>query len=432
MFRFDDRSIWRRGCRMLGTEPGMSESPSTDMATRTSKGAGKVTLADRQYVPPGWTDWQALLDLSTYNVYNYQINDNGRIVAHGTSAADYQTDVFARRAVRFIQDRGRPENDAAPFFLTVMPLAPHIEAFPWTAFQSPWQWDIRPAPPATRARFPCRCRSRCPSTRETSPTNLTGFSIRPPMTGSDISGITRQYRHRLESLRAVDDLVGTVAALDAAGELDNTVILFTSDNGFLHGEHRMPQKLVASRSGFAFRCSCGFRRVAGHGFARGVEQQSGADDSGTGGRVAEAAGRRDLVPALTAAGYRQSLAETVSCGTLAGRHQPDARCSDICGGPHQRQPKPFGTAGCVVCAVQNPTNTPEFYDFTPSIESQVWSLHATTSSALLQIQQSLKASIAGLAVCQDHTCRELEFLDAPAAPTGMSLRLLNRVSIHLG
>ena len=52
--------------------------------------------------------------------------------------------------------------------------------------------------------------------------------------------ITARYRARLESLGAVDDMVGNlVGTLAQTGELKNTVFIFTSDNGFFHGEHRV-------------------------------------------------------------------------------------------------------------------------------------------------------------------------------------------------
>ena len=52
--------------------------------------------------------------------------------------------------------------------------------------------------------------------------------------------MTRLYRCRLESLLAIDDGVKRVVkALKDQGELDNTVVLYTSDNGFMAGEHRI-------------------------------------------------------------------------------------------------------------------------------------------------------------------------------------------------
>jgi arylsulfatase A-like enzyme len=77
---------------------------------------------------------------------------------------------------------------------------------------------------------------------------------RPPLGTEEIMGRPRtarvglieQYRSRLTALRAVDDLVRRVfVTLRLTGRLDNTVVIFVSDNGFLYGEHRLPQKLVA-------------------------------------------------------------------------------------------------------------------------------------------------------------------------------------------
>ena len=55
-----------------------------------------------------------------------------------------------------------------------------------------------------------------------------------------VAAITEEYRQRLESLLAIDEGVGElVTALRTAGVLDRTLIIFTSDNGFFHGEHRV-------------------------------------------------------------------------------------------------------------------------------------------------------------------------------------------------
>ena len=50
----------------------------------------------------------------------------------------------------------------------------------------------------------------------------------------------RKRIDRLESLLAVDEAVGEIlVALQETGRLDNTLIVFTSDNGFQLGEHRL-------------------------------------------------------------------------------------------------------------------------------------------------------------------------------------------------
>src|SRR5690606_5913582 len=56
-----------------------------------------------------------------------------------------------------------------------------------------------------------------------------------------VTQITAQvhYQRALESLLAVDEAVERIVdALERTGELENTVILYTSDNGYLQGEHR--------------------------------------------------------------------------------------------------------------------------------------------------------------------------------------------------
>ena len=60
------------------------------------------------------------------------------------------------------------------------------------------------------------------------------------LTSTDIANIDRRHENRVESLQAVDDLVAAVVdKLGEQGVLSNTYIVFTSDNGFHHGEHRI-------------------------------------------------------------------------------------------------------------------------------------------------------------------------------------------------
>ncbi len=63
---------------------------------------------------------------------------------------------------------------------------------------------------------------------------------RPRLTASQVADIQRRYRCELESLLSVDDGVKRVVdTLTARGELDSTLVVFTSDNGFFHGGHRL-------------------------------------------------------------------------------------------------------------------------------------------------------------------------------------------------
>ncbi len=64
----------------------------------------------------------------------------------------------------------------------------------------------------------------------------------PPLTVDEILTIDRDYRKRLLSLLAVDEGIDAlVSTLQSVGQLDNTYIVFASDNGYHMGQHRMLQ-----------------------------------------------------------------------------------------------------------------------------------------------------------------------------------------------
>jgi arylsulfatase A-like enzyme len=161
-------------------------------------------------------------------MFNYTLNDNGTLVTYGGTAADYQTDVLADRAVDSINEAALRQ----PFFLSITPKAPHADEPPGYAI---------PAPRYLGA-FADKPLPRRPSFNEADVSDKPSF-IRslPRLTASRINEIKVRYQSRLESLLAVDDLVQRVAnALANTGVLDNTVLMFTSDNGYFHGEHRIP------------------------------------------------------------------------------------------------------------------------------------------------------------------------------------------------
>jgi arylsulfatase A-like enzyme len=62
----------------------------------------------------------------------------------------------------------------------------------------------------------------------------------------DAATVQHIFTERIRSLASVDEgVASTVAALRDAGELDDTLIVFTSDNGFQLGEHRYVGKVLA-------------------------------------------------------------------------------------------------------------------------------------------------------------------------------------------
>src|SRR6266511_3528226 len=63
---------------------------------------------------------------------------------------------------------------------------------------------------------------------------------RPLINARRFAAIQEMWQQRRETLMAVDEAVAAIVeTLRSTGELDNTLIVFTSDNGFFHGEHRI-------------------------------------------------------------------------------------------------------------------------------------------------------------------------------------------------
>jgi N-acetylglucosamine-6-sulfatase len=198
---------------------------------------GYESASFRTTVPPGYSDWQGLA-IGTYRMYDYSINDNGTLVPYGTAPADYQTDVLANRAVDAIRERVR---SSQPFYLKFSPLAPHSSG-------AVVGHDGRGPDPAPRhdGEFDGVPLDVGPAYDEADVSDKPE-SIRrlPRISAQARAGIDTRNQRRLESLLAVDEAIaGMVGELQAAGELDQTIIVFTSDNGWQEGEHRVVQGKV--------------------------------------------------------------------------------------------------------------------------------------------------------------------------------------------
>ena len=211
---------------------------------------------DPRRIPPGWSDWQGAIDPSTYLYYGWSMNDNGRIVKAGRGPADYMTDAFARRAQTFIR---RQRRRTRPWFLWVTPNAPHTESDTGRA-------EGTPAVPARRhaGLYADEPLPRPPSFDEEDMTDKPPILSRFPRV--DVARMTAHHRGRLGSLAAVDEMIERlVRTLRRTGQLENTVVMFTSDNGWLLGEHR-----VAGQKYFGFEEAIRVPLlVRGPGFPRG-------------------------------------------------------------------------------------------------------------------------------------------------------------------
>ncbi|MGH2785438.1 MAG: sulfatase family protein [Actinomycetota bacterium] len=194
---------------------------------------------DQTEIPPGWDEWYATLDPTTYQMWGYTMNENGALHTYGQSEVEdpafYQTDVLREKAVNAIH-----ANADSPFFMTFWTLAPHREVTTLLDQDGP-----RPAP-RHKGMFADVPLPRPPSFNEADVTDKPLYiKLKPVLDDAAIAVIEQRWRNELETLQAVDEAVAAiVGALEEEGVLDNTYIVFTSDNGFFHGEHRTPVEKI--------------------------------------------------------------------------------------------------------------------------------------------------------------------------------------------
>jgi N-acetylglucosamine-6-sulfatase len=194
--------------------------------------------ADNQtFVPAGWNEWYGAVE-GVQPVYGYGINENGTVVRYGDAPEDFKQDVITRRAVDVI-DRRAPSDQ--PFFLYVNYTAPHSGG-PNPNPNPPTDCNntAKPAPRHARA-FDGQPLPQPPGYNEQDVSDKPpDVAELDPISTSDRAAIARRYRCRLESLLSVDEGVGSILdSLRTQHELGGTLLVYTSDNGFFHGEHRV-------------------------------------------------------------------------------------------------------------------------------------------------------------------------------------------------
>lgn len=188
---------------------------------------------DLHAIPRGWDHWNSFI-LNGGGYYRYAMYDGSRVTWHNHNGG-YSTTEIADDTV----DRINQSTGAQPFFIWSSYFAPHgicgegecgVPPEPEAAHVGDWPDAVNPA----RGK---------PSFNEADVTDKPR-EIRRQKKKSPRE-MQRFFQARIEALASVDDAVErTVAALASTGVLENTIIIFTSDNGYLLGEHRYAGKLL--------------------------------------------------------------------------------------------------------------------------------------------------------------------------------------------
>src|SRR5262249_17739259 len=148
-----------------------------------------------------WTFWAAAGN--GYAGFNYNLNQDGKIVHYGDKPADYMTDVLSGLGAHFIK-----QSAGTPFLIEIATFAPHAPYTPaprdtdaLPGLRAPRTSAFNAAPDANAAQW------------------LKSFR---PLSDSDMDGIDKDFRKRAQSVLAVDVMIGELqAAVASIGEQNN-------------------------------------------------------------------------------------------------------------------------------------------------------------------------------------------------------------------
>ncbi|KAH6989075.1 arylsulfatase [Ilyonectria sp. MPI-CAGE-AT-0026] len=180
--------------------------------------------------PKGWDFVDALIDPWMYNFNTPVFTQNGEmpILYRGY----HQTDVIRAKAISRLEYL--TESQDKPFYLTIAPVSPHLQigggglpvplarhANAHPGLEAPKDKNFNPAQNYTDGK----------------PSWLKHLDH---LNETQIARIDLHYRRRIQALMGVDEIVHDVVEfLETKGVLDNTYIIFSSDNGYHLGQHRV-------------------------------------------------------------------------------------------------------------------------------------------------------------------------------------------------
>jgi len=175
---------------------------------------------NNNYVPPGWERWFAFVGNNRDD--SYQVVSEGALKTVSRDEWN-STDLIADEAEQFVKNHAD-----GPWFAYVAPHDPHGPYYP----------APRHAHDFDGVQLPDK-----PSFDTVDPSQPSYVRDQPPLSDAQKRELTWTYEDKLEALQAVDDLVADlIETLEKTDQLDNTYIVFATDNGFMLGEHRLIQK----------------------------------------------------------------------------------------------------------------------------------------------------------------------------------------------
>jgi arylsulfatase A-like enzyme len=209
-----------------------------DAGYRTSH-IGKWLNGYGETVPPeplpGWDDWYTFVDPSTYDPYDFRISTNDGIVEPSDRPRAHTTDVTRDEAISEVEHLSAADD---PYYLQVDFVAPHSMTGSSTAGAPVPQ----PEHATTEVDVSLDLEAMAESDLTDKPGHV-GVLAQPDRAGVEAT-LAPLAVATARSLLGLDEAVAAIAeAVDATGE--DTLLVFTSDNGLFLGEHGLFGKLMA-------------------------------------------------------------------------------------------------------------------------------------------------------------------------------------------
>lgn len=182
----------------------------------------------------GYTDSAFFLEPFAYQYFNVSYTRRGGTPENPVGV--YSTDLIGEMAQEFLDDALGDGGEGKPFFVTLAPVAPH-----GYLQESPVQ-VTGPPEVAVRHRelFQDYTIPRDENFNPETPSSVNWIAGLERLNDTVIAYNDEYQRLRLRSLMAVDEVVGAVVKrLEDAGVIDNTYIIYTTDNGFHISQHRL-------------------------------------------------------------------------------------------------------------------------------------------------------------------------------------------------
>lgn len=201
---------------------------------------GKIHMAwkrDKEHIRPGFDYWFSFIGQGKY--FDPKVNDNGVEM----QLEGYMTDILTDKTIDWLKNKRDPNK---PFSLNLWHKAVHEKHLPAPRHKDLYNNEDLPTPPYDTHKETFKGKP------EWLRRKTYGFKWnKNDKIPDELPEITwpinkNKYMQLLRSLIAVDESLGEVIkTLDEMGELENTVIIYSSDNGYFMGDHTFLDKRLA-------------------------------------------------------------------------------------------------------------------------------------------------------------------------------------------